>query len=140
MPFLFQIYVEKKMTNMRSGFNTTRFKRTAVFLGRPSLRTTDLFRSQISRTIDQKILMTLPLPFFDLRSSLEVVWMSSESYPSSFRPLIFLPFCFFLFSVLAISLIGWKSPLICFLQPACDNFEIRNTFTKHHCTVNVRKA
>ena len=31
-----------------------------------------------------------PPPFFDLRSSLGVVWMSSESYSSSFRPLIFL--------------------------------------------------
>ena len=32
-----------------------------------------------SRTIDQKILMALPPTFFDLKSSLEVVWRSSES-------------------------------------------------------------
>ena len=47
-------------------------------------------------SMDQKILMRLPLPnpdpFFDLSRSLEVVWMSSESYLSSF---VFLSFCLF---------------------------------------------
>ena len=38
-----------------------------------------------------------PPSFFDLRSSSEVVRMSCESYSSSFRPLIFLPFCLFVF-------------------------------------------
>ena len=51
-------------------------------------------------SIGQKILMMLPpplhiTPFFDLISSFEAVWMFSESYSSSFRFLIFLPFCIF---------------------------------------------
>ena len=52
-------------------------------------------------TIDQEILMTLPPlfipPFSIFRSSLEVVWTSSESFSPSLRPLIFLPFCLFVF-------------------------------------------
>ena len=53
-------------------------------------------------SIGQKILMMLPpplliTPFFDLISSFEAVWMFSESYSSSFRFLIFLPFCLFVF-------------------------------------------
>ena len=53
-------------------------------------------------SIGQKILMMLPpplliTPFLDLISSLEAVWMFSESYSSSFRFLIFLPFCLFVF-------------------------------------------
>ena len=53
-------------------------------------------------SIGQKILMMLPPPllippFFDLISSFEAVWMFSESYSSSFRFLIFLPFCLFVF-------------------------------------------
>ena len=38
-----------------------------------------------------------PPSFFDLRSSSEVIWMSCESYSSSFRPVIFLPICLFVF-------------------------------------------
>ena len=56
-------------------------------------------------SIGQKILMILPHsslslphpPFFDLSSSLEVAWMFSESYSSSFCILNFLPFCLFVF-------------------------------------------
>ena len=53
------------------------------------LWSTHLFRSLSSK--DQKILMSPPHPrFFDLSRSLEVVWMSSESYSSSF---VLLSFC-----------------------------------------------
>ena len=50
-----------------------------------------------SKTIDQKILMTLPpfpSPLFDLSSSLEVVRMSSES---NHRLFVFLSFCLSVF-------------------------------------------
>ena len=52
--------------------------------------------------INHKIWMTpTPLPpnpaLFDLSESLEVVWMSSESYSSSFRPLVFLSSCLSVF-------------------------------------------
>ena len=50
-----------------------------------------------SWTLDQEICPPSP-PFFDLRSWLEVIWMSWESYSSSFRPLISLLFCLFVFS------------------------------------------
>ena len=49
------------------------------------------FNHRSLRSIYQKILMTPPpTPFFDLRRSLEIVWMSSVSYSSS---LVLLSFC-----------------------------------------------
>ena len=45
----------------------------------------------ITDSVYQRTTLNPLSPFFDLRSSLEVVWMFSESYSSSFWLLIFLP-------------------------------------------------
>ena len=55
-------------------------------------------RLDSSKDLDETAPLPLPHPpFFDLSSSLEVDWMFSESYSSSFCFLFFLPFSLFVF-------------------------------------------
>ena len=61
------------------------------------LRSTDLFRS---KNLDDNDTSS---PFFDLSSSLEVVWMFSEPFSSSF--FVFLSFCLFVYLSFCFSVI-----------------------------------